>query len=253
MRHILTSMADALFPRLCPVCGCSMASGERLMCTRCMAHAPRAGMHLRPDNSIVARIARPGLRLELAAAWLDYVRDSPYARVVLDAKFNNMPRLAREAGRIFAREMQADGVPALGDIDVLLPVPLHWRRLLRRGYNQSEELAQGLADVLAVPVGDNLRATRAHSTQTRRSAEERRRNVSGIIAVKHPEELAGLHVAVVDDVVTTGSTMADALRAITEAAQPRALSVLALAAVPADAWRFPAPPKMKNEELKIKN
>ena len=239
MRHILTSLTDALFPRLCPVCGRTLGSGERLMCAGCLARAPRTRMHLRPDNSIVARVARPGLRLELAAAWLDYVRDSPYARIVLDAKFNNMPRLAREAGRIFAREMQADGVAALDDIDVLLPVPLHWRRLLRRGYNQSEELARGLADVLGVPVGDNLRATRSHSTQTRRTAEERRRNVSGIIAVRHPDELAGLHVAVVDDVVTTGSTMADAVRAITAAAQPRALSVLALAAVPADAWRFP--------------
>lgn len=233
---IWKSLADAIAPRVCPVCRSSLAQGETLMCTPCMAAAPRAGLHHNPDNSIMARVARPGLRPVLAAAWLDYRRDSPYAAIVRDAKYRAMPDMAREAGRIMMLELMADGcADALRDIDLLLPVPLHWRRLLRRGYNQSREAALGMASVLGIPVADNLHATRYHNTQTHANADERRRNVSGIIAVRHPDELRGLHVAVVDDVITTGATMSDALGAV-RTASPRAISVLTLAAVPSESW-----------------
>ncbi|MDE6453350.1 MAG: ComF family protein [Muribaculaceae bacterium] len=237
IRYALGAALDALLPRLCPVCRSTLGRGETLMCACCLAMAPRTLMHRRRDNSVAARVSRPGLEPALAAAWLEYRRDSPYASVVRDAKFRHMPAMAREAGRIYGLELMADGVPQLADIDVLLPVPLHWRRLLQRGYNQSREAAEGLADATGIDVGDNLVATRAHRTQTRQSAEARRRNVSGIIAVRHPDELRGLHVAVVDDVVTTGSTLSDALRAV-QACGPRAMSVLALGAVPADAFHF---------------
>lgn len=238
MNYLLGSVLDAFFPRLCPVCGCSLVRGETLMCLSCLAALPRTRMHLRPDNSITARLTRPGLRLELAAAWMDYSRHSPYAAVIRDAKYAGMPRIAREAGRLFAREMLADAVPALADIDVLLPVPMHWTRLLRRGYNQSREIALGISAATGIPVGDNLHALRGHATQTRRSVEERMRNVGGIIAVRRPAELLGLHVAVVDDVITSGATLADALHALRAQAQPRAMSVLTIGAVRSDEWMF---------------
>lgn len=238
MKYVLGAVVDALLPRLCPVCGCSLARGESLMCMRCLAALPRTRMHLRRDNSITARISRPGLELCLGAAWMHYSRHSPYAAVIRDAKYHSMPGMAREAGRLFALEMQADGTPALADVDVLLPVPMHWTRLMQRGYNQSREVALGISAATGIPVGDNLHAVRRHSTQTRRTADERRLNVQGTIAVRHPRELDGLHVAVVDDVITTGATMTDALRAITAAASPRALSVLALGAVHSDEWTF---------------
>lgn len=238
MWHILESLPEALLPRLCPVCGCSLVRGERLMCLRCLIGVPRTRMHLNPDNGIVARLARPGLRLELAAAWMEYRRDSPYAAVIRDAKYRHMPHLAREAGRLFAAEMIADGVPQLADIDVLLPVPMHWSKLMARGYNQSEEIALGISAATGIPVGDNLRASRRHRTQTRRSAEERLTNVSGIVRVRYADELRGLHVAVVDDVVTTGATLSDALRALRGEASTRALSVLAIGAVRHEEWNF---------------
>lgn len=238
MNYIMSSLLDAFFPRLCPVCGCSLVRGETLMCLSCLAALPRTRMHLRPDNSITARLARPGLRLALAAAWMDYSRHSPYAAVVRDAKYRGMPHLAREAGRIFACELMADIGPGLAGIDVLLPVPLHWTKMLRRGYNQSREIALGISAATGIPVGDNLYALRAHATQTRRSVRERMRNVGGIIAVRRPAELLGLHVAVVDDVITTGATLADALRALRAQAQPSATSVLTIGAVRADEWRF---------------
>lgn len=228
-----------MLPRVCPVCRRTLLPAEELMCTPCLAALPRTGMHLRPGgNSIMARVSRPGLRPAMAAAWLDYDRHSPYASLVRDAKLGSKPAISRGAGRLFALEMLADGCgDALADIDVLLPVPMHWTRMMRRGFNQSREVALGISSATGIPVGDNLIAARAHRSQTRGSAEERLRNVAGIASLRRPRELEGLHVAVVDDVITTGATMTDALNAVEQAA-PRALSVLALGAVRSDEWVF---------------
>ena len=130
MKYVVESLADALMPRLCPVCGRSLVRGEKLMCTRCMMALPRTRSHLQRDNSIMARLSRPGLEPVLAAAWMEYSRHSPYAAIIRDAKYNSMPRLARDAGEMMAREMIADGMgEVLADIDVLLPVPMHWTKL----------------------------------------------------------------------------------------------------------------------------
>ena len=129
-------------------------------------------------------------------------------------------------GRLYGMELAADGLA--GRFDVLLPVALHRDRLLRRGYNQSLEIARGLAAELGCDVGDNLMALRSHRTQTRRSGYDRYDNVRGSFGIRHPEELDGLSVAIVDDVVTTGSTVLDCINAIVGSASPSGISVLSI-------------------------
>ena len=85
-------------------------------------------------------------------------------------------------------------------------------------------------DVASNPLEANLRALRRHSTQTRRSANERFTNISGSFAVVNPRELDGLNVVIVDDVITTGSTMADCIRAVGESSAPASINVLSLGA-----------------------
>ena len=128
--------------------------------------------------------------------------------------------------RMYCRELAADGLA--GRFDVLLPVPLHRDKLLKRGYNQSLEIARGLAAELGCDVGDNLVALRPHSTQTSRSGYERFANVSGTFGLKMPGELEGLRVAVVDDVVTTGSTIHDCIAAIARQSTPASVSILTI-------------------------
>ncbi|MDE6109607.1 MAG: hypothetical protein K2F72_04900, partial [Muribaculaceae bacterium] len=239
MKRILAALSSFVLPRVCPVCRRTLLPAETLMCTPCLAALPRSGMHLRPDaNSLASRVSHPGMRPALAAAWIDYDRHSPYAALVRDAKLGSKPAISRESGRLFGLEMLADGcAPLLSDIDVLLPVPIHWTRLMQRGFNQSREVAAGLSLATGITVGDNLVATRSHRSQTRGTSGRRLRNVDGVAALRSPSELHGLHVAVVDDVVTTGATMRDAIRAV-EQASPRAISVLALGAVRGDEWVF---------------
>ena len=93
-------------------------------------------------------------------------------------------------------------------IDVVVPVPLHPRKLKKRGFNQSEWIASGIAEALEKPVsGNNLQRKVFTSTQTKKNRFERFKNVDGIFAIKSAHQFTGKHVLLVDDVVTTGSTL----------------------------------------------
>lgn len=222
MREILFAMGDLLLPRTCVVCGSMLTLAEREsgaeMCLDCFLNLPRTHIHRLPTlsagrNAVQERLG-DGPPLLIGGAWFYYGRDSAYASLIRSAKYNDRPALARGLGRAYGSELLADILDLPAQVDVLVPVPMHWRKQMRRGYNQSERIAMGLSDATGIAVGDNLRAVRAHRTQTRRTAEERRRNISGLFTVEHSEELLGLNVAVVDDVITTGTTAAEAARAI---------------------------------------
>ena len=109
------------------------------------------------------------------------------------------------------------------------PIPLHFIKHLRRTYNQSEEIARGISDVTGLPIIDNLKAARYHATQTRKSAAERKINASGSFKVTRKEEIEGLHILIVDDVITTGATMLDAMETLKTAVPTVTLSVFSLA------------------------
>lgn len=222
------SVAAFAVPRTCPVCGRSLNNGEGPMCLHCLMGLPRTDFHLSPNpDMILDRL--PGMPVpKHVASWFYYNRFSAYAELVRHAKYHDCPGLAREAGKAFATETAAEG--AFEDVDVLLPVPMHWFKQLRRGYNQSVEIAAGISDATGTPIGDNLRAARSHKTQTRRSFEMRRRNVAGTFVVENPEEIAGLNVGIVDDVITSGATMCEAMRALLQCPTPPAsISIYSLA------------------------
>lgn len=225
LRLMAASALDTVFPRTCRVCGRSLGHYEQLLCLGCMADMPRTGLHHDPFNTVHQRVAGT-TPVDIAAGWFYYYSDSPYARLIREAKYADMPSTGRRLGAMYGRELADEGLR--GRFDVLLPVPLHRDRLLRRGYNQSLMIARGLASELGCDVGDNLVAVRPHRTQTSRGGYERYANVRGSFAVRSPGELDGLHIAVVDDVITTGSTVHDCIAAVARACSPASVSILSI-------------------------
>lgn len=220
-------LGEAVFPAVCECCGASLVNGEDMLCLQCMYDMPRTGYHGDSFGEIHKRLAAPGLPIERTAAMFHYVKDSSYARLIQRAKYNDRPAIARNLAVMFARELESEHF--FDGIDMLLPIPLHRKKRLRRGYNQSEEIATGISEVTSIATGDNLIAL-PHSTQTRKNAAERAANMEGTIRVTHPEELTGRHVLIIDDVITTGATMLAAAKAIHEASPDTKISVLTLAA-----------------------
>lgn len=218
-------LLDAVAPPRCEVCGRPLVDGEDIMCLHCDADLPRTHWHRDPFNKLHRRMDRDS-RVDRATSWFYYRTGSPYTALVKLAKYRDRRQLGVALGRRYASELLPTGF--FDGIDIILPVPMHILKRLRRGYNQATEIAAGISDVTGIPVGDNLIAIKGHSTQTFLNAFTRYKNVASIFAVKHPRELDNLHILIVDDVTTTGSTLCVCCETLRRQAPTCRLSVLTL-------------------------
>ena len=225
LSRLLSMASEMIFPACCEVCGRSLIEGEDILCMACDYDMPRTAIDSNRFNTIHQRLAAPGLPIEKAAAYFHYFRGNPYAALIQSAKYSGRPYLGRKLAMRFAKELE--NADFFDGIDLILPMPLHFLKRIKRGYNQTEYLALGLSDATGIPVGDNLQMKR-HKTQTRLSAAERLANMQSAVSVLNGEELAGKHVLVVDDVITTGATMMAVIKALHNSVDDIKISVLFL-------------------------
>lgn len=222
-------------PRCCLVCGRQLGVREQHLCTYCAAdlpltyyweqeHNPMADSF----NAVLERLrTSPGIlsgepmAYSYATALLFYHHDNPYSRIPQALKYNGDVA----AGRCFAAQLGGylATAPQLADVDCVIPVPLHWRRFWRRGYNQAAVIASELASALGAPLFPRaLRRVRRTRTQTVLDASGRLSNVLGVFRVRRSfaEQMAPRHILLVDDTYTTGATLAACYAAIREALGP---------------------------------
>ena len=166
---------------------------------------PRTNYHLRKDNP-VERLFWGKMPLERATSYFYYHKGSDFRYILHQLKYGGRKDLGDVMGRFMAAELVSAGF--FQNIDSIVPVPLHPRKQQLRGYNQSECIARGISVVTGIPVDASSVARKKHTdTQTRKSAYERWENVDGIFCLRYPERFRGKHVLIVDDVLTTGSTI----------------------------------------------
>jgi len=157
------------------------------------------------DNP-VAQLFWGRCMIEKAAAFSYYNKGSRIRNLIHNLKYKGIREIGYELGRIYGLSLKSSGFTA--DIDLIIPVPLHPTKMRIRGFNQSEIISKGIADAtgLAVDVKSLSRKTKS-ATQTKRSRYERWTNVEGIFQVIDPQTIMGRHILLVDDVITTGSTI----------------------------------------------
>ncbi len=220
-------VAALFFPPRCAVCGEALAEGERTVCTLCRATAPLTGYWREADNPVFRKCW--GLApVQRASAFLFFVHGSPWRRLIHGFKYYGAWRSARDMGAWYGGCLRESGL--YDDVDAVVPLPLHPLKRCRRGYNQAEYLAEGIAAQLGAEVVRGCVYRRRNTpSQALRPRRERAGNVEGAFAVRRPEHLAGRHVLVVDDVMTTGSTLLSCVEAIAEAVPGCRVSVAALA------------------------
>jgi ComF family protein len=194
-----------LFPRLCYACGDHLLRNENLICTECYVIIPRTNYHDEKDNP-VEQLFWGRCMLEKAAAFSYYNKGSRIRNLIHNLKYKGIKEIGFELGRIYGLSLKSSGFT--NDIDLIIPVPLHPSKKRIRGFNQCDLISDGLADVTGLAVNkDSLARAKGSDTQTKRSRYDRWTNVEGIFIVTDPEILRGKHILLVDDVITTGSTI----------------------------------------------
>ncbi|MFO7754692.1 MAG: ComF family protein [Bacteroidales bacterium] len=194
-----------LFPRLCNACGQPLVRNEKLICISCLLDIPETGYHLQRDNLLEKRFYGR-CYIEKAAAWSYYRQGSKVQHLIHKLKYNGVRPLGKYLGGIYGNILRNTGF--CDDIDCILAVPLHKSRMRKRGFNQSVLIAEGMSYALDIPKVDKvLVRIKRSATQTRKQRYERWENVEGVFSVRRSEQVEGSHVLLVDDVITTGSTI----------------------------------------------
>lgn len=193
------------YPKVCYACGNSLYSNEEVICTYCRFHLPKTNFHKRPDNPL-AVVFWGRVNLENVSAFYFFSKRGKVQRLMHRFKYKGSPEIGVYLGRLYGLELKEE--TAYQNIDMVIPVPLHPQKQQKRGYNQSEKFADGLAQTMGIALETNiLIRTHASETQTRKSRFSRWENVKEIFQVTVPQKIAGKHILLVDDVITTGATI----------------------------------------------
>lgn len=203
-----------------------MSQGEEVLCVRCQADLPRVRTVSFEENDI-ARIFWGLVPIEKGISFFHYTPHSPYSRILFELKYHNHPEVGKTMGRMMAEELKATNF--FDGIDLIVPIPLSRKKKRQRGYNQSDWIAWGISEAIGIPTDTtSVVRTKSNPSQTTLDHRQRRENVRDIFAVRHPGNLEGRHILLVDDVITTGATMLSCAETIARACRVR-FSVLSLA------------------------
>jgi len=219
----LNKLQFALIPSRCLLCG-GPGTTRHDLCHDCLTALPRVAVAC-PTCALPLPDAAPVIDCghcrqrppPFAATRAAFSYGPPLDRLIQELKFGQRLSHARLLGELLAEYLAAQNGPRP---ELLLPVPLHWRRQRGRGFNQALELARPVAQRLGVKLcADGCRRLRDTAAQSGLNADARRRNVRGAFAVKAP--VGGRRVTLLDDVVTTGHTVTELARAVLAAGAER--------------------------------
>lgn len=203
---------NLIYPNLCVVCNENLSKNEHQICLSCVNKIPKTNFHTIQNNPIEKRFWGK-VPISRATAFFHFQKGSPFQKTLHALKYKGN----KEIGEVLGKYAGLDLMESIDfqSIDVIVPVPLHPKKQLSRGYNQSECIGSGLSCIMGIPQDTkSLCRTQENTTQTKKSVYERYENTEGIFELTDKKSLIGKHVLIVDDVLTTGSTLEACIRAL---------------------------------------
>jgi ComF family protein len=193
------------FPHTCVGCGTDILEHEQLLCLHCLNDLPATHFFDQPANP-VEQVFYGRIQLQNAAAGYFFTKDSLLQKLIIQLKYRGNKDIGFYLGRLIGGFLLSSS--RYSSVEALVPLPLNPRREKKRGYNQAEQLCNGIAAVWNKPViQQNVRRTINTETQTHKGRISRWENMDGIFAIDDPSQLENKHLLLVDDVVTTGATL----------------------------------------------
>jgi ComF family protein len=210
----VTDFFNLMYPNLCIVCSENLHTDEQYLCLTCLNTIPKTNFHLHTDNLIEKRFWAK-VPIYRGTAFFFFQKGSPFQKILHSLKYKGN----KEVGLILGKYAAVDLLDSadFSSVDVVIPVPLHPEKFKKRGYNQSEWIGKGLSEILQIPQDTTtLKRIKENATQTRKTVFERYENTEGIFELSDKTTLTGKHILLVDDVLTTGSTLEACIRVLTE-------------------------------------
>lgn len=203
---------NLMYPNLCLVCGENLLKTEKCLCMSCLYEIPKTNFHLVSDNPIEKKFWGK-TNIFRGTAFFYFQKGSPFQKTLHALKYKNNKEVGEVLGKYAASDL-LDSVD-FESVDVIIPVPLHPQKYKKRGYNQSELIGNGLSAVLNKPQNTStLIRVKENTTQTKKTVFERYENTDGIFELTEKITLVGKHILLVDDVLTTGSTLEACINAL---------------------------------------
>lgn len=201
IKEWFTDVSKLLFPKVCLLCSADLVSAEEHLCTSCLLELPLTNFKNHAENSLRQKLKGRFDFHELNALYY-FNTESKVQDILHEVKYKSNHHLAYYLGRLMALKLGDQ----FQDVDLIIPVPLHKRRIAERGYNQSALMAEGMGDFMGLKVDSHLvERIRYTETQTRKTSAERIENMKNAFAWK--QELRDKKILLLDDVITTGSTL----------------------------------------------
>lgn len=202
---MLNDFISLIYPKICASCGNNLFKNEDCICTFCRFHLPKTNFHLSEENP-VEKLFWGRVDIVSASAYFSFGKGGKVQHLIHQLKYKGQKEIGSTLGKLYGYDLKQS--IKLKSIDSIIPVPLHDNKKKKRGYNQSELFAEGLSLSMHVPV-DLKTLVRANesATQTKKSRFSRWQNVESIFHLTDPKNIINKHILLVDDVVTTGSTL----------------------------------------------
>ena len=198
-------MLNLFFPKVCYACSNLLLDNERQICTACRHNLPTTNYHFE-DNEAIKKVLYGRVKLDQATALLRFEKKGIVQQLLHNLKYRGHETIGKVLGEWLGNELKT--VEAYNSIDIVIPVPLHKRKLRKRGYNQVEKFGRAIAKALEVDYMDNvLLKTTTTKTQVFKKRIARWNDANEVFTIQNTELIKGKHVLLVDDIITTGATI----------------------------------------------
>ena len=225
---MLKTLADFLFARRCCVCGRRLLESEKIICLTCRYGIPLTYGWNQIENPTYMKLREiPNLRR--ASSVMLFRRGSDYDRLLYMAKYMGRTDICRMLGEMAADTLLNGSIWKGIDIERIIPVPTHFLRRMKKGYNQTEIIAMAISVKTSIPADKQMiKKTRYRKSQTHKTIQEKWKNVRDTF---HSQKRPYKTILLVDDVMTTGSTLLACCQAIAESNPEMGICILTIALV----------------------
>jgi ComF family protein len=203
---LLKDLSQVVYPVLCPGCAKYPQSEVTLFCDLCNDDLPYSHTGLVPKENRIISLFDSSYIIENAIALFAMDVESKIEHCIKELKYNHRPEVGFELGKLFGERF--GNILNKEEIDCLIPVPLHRKKFIFRGYNQSFEICKGISSKTGISIfKDSISRSKGTNTQTGKSKSLRLKSLKNAFTLQSKKALIGKHILLIDDVITTGATL----------------------------------------------